>query len=181
MKNLFNIIILFSFFYVNAQDKIIQKYSKISFESLYLKSFQDVKAVNENVTVVLNTKTGEIACLALIKGFRFEVALMEEHFNENYIESTKFPKAIFRGFIGDFVLTKVVLEEKKYKLNGILELHGIKKEMNVVVSINKDMFNRINIKSSFFINNDDHNIIIPNIVKNKISDKISVKLECAFN
>ena len=181
MKNLFNIVVFFSFLYVNAQDKIVQKNSKISFESLYLKSFQDVKAVNENVTVVLNTKTGEFACLALIKGFRFEVALMEEHFNENYIESAKFPKAIFKGFIEGFVLTKIVSEEKNYKLKGILELHGIKKEMNIIVSINKDVFNRINIKSSFFISNNDHNIIIPDVVKNKISDKISVKLETAFN
>ena len=181
MKKIFNIVVLFSFLYVNAQDKIVQKNSKISFESLYLKSFQDVKAVNENVTVVLNTKTGEFACLALIKGFRFEVALMEEHFNENYIESTKFPKAIFKGFIEGFVLTKIVSEEKNYKLKGILELHGIKKEMNIIISINKDVFNRINIKSDFFISNSDHNIIVPDIVKNKISDKISVKLEAAFN
>ena len=181
MKNLFNSLVLFSFLCVNAQDKIIQKNSKISFESLFLRSFQDVKAVNEDVTVVLNTRTGEIACLALIKGFRFEVALMEEHFNENYIESTKFPKAIFRGLIENFVLSKVVLEEKKYNLNGILELHGIKKEMNIIISIRKDVFNRININSNFFINNDDHKIFVPDIVKNKISDKISVTLECAFN
>lgn len=181
MKNLFNIVVFFSFLYVNSQDKIIQKNSKISFESLYLKSFQDVRAVNENVTVVLNTKTGEFACLALIKGFRFEVALMEEHFNENYIESSKFPKAIFKGFIEGFVLSKIASEEKNYTIKGILELHGVRKEMNIIVSIKKDVFNRININSKFFISNNDHKIIIPDIVKNKISDKISVKLETAFN
>ena len=167
--------------FVNAQDKIVQKNAKISFESLIIRSFQDVKAVNENVTAVLNTKTGEFACLAMIRGFRFDVALMEEHFNENYIESDKFPKAVFKGFIENFVLSKITAEEKNYKLKGILELHGIKKEMNIIVAINKFVPNRINISSNFFINNNDHNIIIPDVVKNKISDKISVKLECTFN
>ncbi len=181
MKKLFITILLFNFFFLNGQEKIVQKNANISFESLFLKSFQDVKATNENVTVVLNTKTGEFACLALIKGFRFEVALMEEHFNENYIESIKYPKAIFKGLIEDFDLSKISKEDKNFNVKGVLELHGVKKEMTIVLEISKDFYNRIKIKSNFFISNIDHNIIIPNIVKNKISDKIAVKFESTFN
>ena len=181
MKKLLVLVVLFSFLLLNGQEKLVQKNANISFESLFLKSFQDVKATNENATVVLNTKTGEFACLALIKGFRFEVALMEEHFNENYIESTKFPKAIFKGQIADFDINKISSEYKNFNVKGVLELHGVKKEMTIVLVISKDFYNRIIIKSNFFINNDDHNIIIPNIVKNKISDKIAVKFESIFN
>ncbi len=181
MKKLLITIILFSFFFLNGQEKIVEKNAIISFESLLLKSFQDVKATNENVTVVLNTKTGEFACLALIKGFRFEVALMEEHFNENYLESTKFPKAIFKGLIDDFDFSKISNEYKNFIVKGVLELHGVKKEMTIVLSITKDLYNRIKIKSNFFIKNFDHNIIIPNIVRKKISDQIAVKFESTFN
>jgi YceI-like domain len=180
MKNLFVVLVFIFNLHIFGQEKIVSKNSKIYFESLYIKSFQDVKAVNENVTVVLNLKTGEFACLALIKGFRFEVALMEEHFNENYIESNKFPKCVFSGVIVDFDYKKIYQDEKKYNLKGILELHGKKKEMNIIVKIKKNFFDQINIISDFFVENKDHDIIIPSIVKNKISDKISVNFSCTF-
>ena len=84
-----------------AQTKMFTKSGKISFEAS-VPAFEEVKAKNESVTCVLNPSTGEIASLALIKGFRFKVALMEEHFNENYIESDTYPKAIFKGKIDNF-------------------------------------------------------------------------------
>src|SRR5688572_15543260 len=88
---------------LSAQDKLVTKNGKITFEAS-VPSFEEVKATNAASTFVLNPKTGEFASLALMKGFRFKVALMEEHFNENYIESDKFPKATFRGKIEGFDL-----------------------------------------------------------------------------
>src|SRR5688500_14963512 len=79
---------------VSAQ-KMITKTGKVTFEAS-VPSFEEVKATHDAVTCVLNPATGEIASLALIKGFRFKIALMEEHFNENYIESNKYPKATFK-------------------------------------------------------------------------------------
>ena len=84
-----------------AQDRVITKNGKVTFEAS-VPSFEEVKAKNESVTCVINSQTGEIASLILVKGFRFKTALMEEHFNENYIESDKYPKATFKGKIENY-------------------------------------------------------------------------------
>ena len=75
-----------------SQGKFLTKSGAITFEAS-VPSFEEVKATNDKVTAIINTETSDIAALALVKGFRFKVALMEEHFNENYAESDKFPKA----------------------------------------------------------------------------------------
>src|SRR6478672_4504093 len=84
-----------------AQDKMITKTGKITFEAS-VPAFEEVKGTNTAATCVLNPKTGEIASLALMKSFRFKLALMEEHFNENYVESDTYPKATFKGKIENF-------------------------------------------------------------------------------
>ena len=71
---------------VEAQKKFIDKKGSIKFEASE-KLFEPVEATNESTTAILNADTGEFASLALMKGFRFKNSLMEEHFNENYIES----------------------------------------------------------------------------------------------
>ena len=97
MKKLIFLFVLVS---VNclAQSKYLTKTGTVNFEAS-VPSFEEVKASNNSVTAILNTENGEFAALALVKGFRFKNALMEEHFNENYAESDKYPKAVFRGKI----------------------------------------------------------------------------------
>ena len=119
---LFWILLLITQFSI-AQDKLITKSGTITFEAS-VPSFEEVKAKNSGVSCVINTKTGEIASLALLKGFRFKVALMEEHFNENYVESDKFPKATFKGKIENFDLSKITSTATNYTIKGKLELHG---------------------------------------------------------
>ena len=90
---------------VNAQEKFITKSGVINFEAS-VPSFEEVKAKHQSVSALLKSN-GEFASLALVKGFRFKVALMEEHFNENYAESSKFPKATFKGKIKGFDISKL--------------------------------------------------------------------------
>ena len=78
----------------NAQ-KVFTKNGLVSFFSTT--KMEDIKADNNQVLCVLNTQTGDLQFSLLTKGFHFAKALMEEHFNENYIESSKFPKATFKG------------------------------------------------------------------------------------
>jgi hypothetical protein len=80
---------------VNAQDRYFTKTGKIDFFSNA--SMEDIEAKNKTVTAVLDTKTGAIAFSVQMKGFEFEKALMQEHFNENYVESNKYPKSTFKG------------------------------------------------------------------------------------
>ena len=163
-----------------SQDKIITKTGRIAFESLYLTAFQDVMATNEEVTAVLNPKTGDFACLGLIKGFRFEVRLMEEHFNENYMESDKYPKAVFRGTIQNFDVNKLNGYEREYFIKGTLELHGKSKEMMVISKIKRSNLFGIEISTSFYVLAEDFSIPIPTVVKGKVSSKLKVNADFKF-
>ncbi|WP_026710892.1 YceI family protein [Flavobacterium filum] len=158
-----------------AQDKMITKTGKITFEAS-VPSFEEVKATNESVSCVLNTKTGEIAALALQKFFRFRIALMEEHYNENYVESDKFPKATFKGIIEKFSATNLDKNGKDYTIKGTLELHGKTKEIQITAKISKTD-KGIEIKSDFAVNADDFAIEIPSIVSKKVSKKVNIKLD----
>ena len=156
-----------------AQTKMITKTGKLTFEAS-VPAFEEVKAKNESATVVLNPSTGEIASLALIKGFRFKVALMEEHFNENYMESDSYPKATFKGKIDNFDVSKLTATAKDYTIKGKLEMHGKSKEITIIASIKKSGVG-IDIDSNFTVNTDDFGIDIPSVVSKKVSKKVAVK------
>jgi hypothetical protein len=159
-----------------SQSKKITKVGIVTFEAS-VPSFEEVKATSNSVSCILNTQNGEIAALALMKGFRFKVALMEEHFNENYIESTKYPKAIFKGKIENFDGTKLSEEQKKYTIKGTLELHGEVKKITSIAYIKKTGAT-IEIKNTFEVSSDDFTIKIPKIVSNKVSKRVHIN--CSF-
>ena len=158
-----------------AQTKMITKTGKITFEAS-VPAFEEVKAKNESVTCVLNPSTGEIASLALIKGFRFKVALMEEHFNENYIESDTYPKATFKGKIDNFDVSKLTATAKEFTIKGKMEMHGKSKDITITAKIKKAT-DGIDIDSNFTVNTDDFGIDIPSIVSKKVSKKVAVVLD----
>lgn len=161
-----------------AQTKLVTKTGKITFEAS-VPAFEEVKAKNEAVTCILNPATGEIASLALMKGFRFKVALMEEHFNENYVESDKFPKATFKGKIDNFDLSKLTTVAKEYTIKGKLELHGKTKDIVVTAKIKKTEAG-VEIDAAFSVNTDDFDIEIPSVVSKKLSKKVAVTLDCTL-
>lgn len=158
-----------------AQDKMVTKTGKITFEAS-VPAFEEVKGKNDGVTCVLNAKTGEIASLALMKGFRFKLALMEEHFNENYVESDTYPKSTFKGKIEGFNAAALTDAAKDYTLKGKLELHGKTKEISVPAKIRRTD-SGIEIVCNFTVNASDYDISIPSVVKSKVSNKVSVKTE----
>ncbi|MES2747861.1 MAG: YceI family protein [Bacteroidota bacterium] len=158
-----------------SQDKILTKNGKITFEAS-VPAFEEVKAKNEGVTCVVNTKTGEIASLALMKGFRFKVALMEEHFNENYVESDKYPKSTFKGKIDNFDYAKLTTQGGTYTIKGKLELHGKSKDITITATIKKTS-DGLTLVSNFTINTDDYGIDIPSVVSKKVNKKVAVHLD----
>lgn len=158
-----------------GQDKLITKTGTITFEAS-VPSFEEVKAKNSGASCVVNTKTGEIASLVLMKGFRFKVALMEEHFNENYVESDKYPKATFKGRIENFDISKITSTATNYTIKGKLELHGKVKEISIIAKIRKEK-DGIEIVSDFTVNTDDFNIEIPSVVSKKVAKKVNVRFE----
>ena len=163
---------------VISQEKMIDKSGTIIFEAS-VPSFEEVKATNNSVTFVLNPATGEIASLALMKGFRFKVALMEEHFNENYIESDQYPKAVFKGKIEGFDVNSLTVNPKDFIIKGTLELHGKTKDIIAVAKISKTSLVYI-ISSKFIVNASDYAISIPTVVKSKLTNKVNVQITAVF-
>lgn len=169
------LIIILSSYSFFAQDRMITKTGKITFEAS-VPSFEEVKATNEVVTCVLDTKTGEIGSLILVKGFRFKLALMEEHFNENYLESDDYPKATYKGIIQGFNSNIIGTSPKEFKMKGTLEIHGKSKDIATSVFIKK-VDGGFEIISDFKVNSDDFGIAIPSVVSKKVSKTVTIRTE----
>lgn len=101
---------------------------------------------------------------------------MQEHFNENYIESDQYPKALFKGEIMDFDIDYADSTTKQYAIKGTLEIRGISKAIEPTVQIQR-IGNIMAIHGSFIVLPEDFNIEIPKIVENKIAQKVLVKLD----
>lgn len=155
-----------------SAQKLITKTGNIKFQAS-MPSYEEVAAENKSVSAVLDQSTGDFASLVLIKGFRFKVALMEEHFNENYMESEKFSKATLKGKIEDFDISKITNTPKNFTLKGDLTIHGKTKPLTVIIKISKVM-NGVNAIGSFEVKPEDFDIEIPSLVRKKVADKIKI-------
>lgn len=152
--------------------KYVTKNGVIDFEAS-VPSFEEVKAKNSTVSAILNTETGELASLALIQGFRFKVALMEEHFNENYMESSQFPKAIVKGKIEGLSGEELSEETTTYNFKGSITIHGVEQPLETQVELTKKE-GTIQMTTSFNLKPEDFEIEIPSIVSNKIAGEVTV-------
>ena len=166
----FTILIFLVFSKNFSQNKFITRNGIIEFES-QIETFEPIKAKQNSVTSVFDADTGEIAVLALVKGFRFKNALMEEHFNENYVESDTYPKTTFKGKILDFDINSV---KNKHVMKGTINIHGVDKTYDSIpvdVIIDKT---KIRLQGKFVAPVKDFDIKIPKIVRKKIATDINV-------
>lgn len=169
--------LLFLFFIVSvtkifSQEKYITKSGFVSFFSHTL--VEDIKAENNQVLSIIDTETGEIAIQMLMRSFQFKKELMKEHFNESYVESHKYPKATFRGFIKNIKELDEV--NNKAQIEGTLTVHGKEKVISIAadVSVSKKT---ISIKGNFNVEVADFEIKIPAIVINNIAKIIKVNFD----
>jgi len=145
----------------------------ISFEASEA-TFEPVKAKNNSVTAIINIQTGEMASLALVKEFIFRNALMQEHFNENYAESDSYPKATFKGKVANFNFEEIIESEREYQVSGVLNFHGVDKEISSNMYISKEG-TAIVLRGAFSSMPQDFNIKIPKIVRRKIAKEVKVQ------
>ena len=140
---------------------------------------EDIEAISQSMTSVLNSATGEIAFNIPLRTFQFKKALMQEHFNEKYVESDKYPNATFKGKVNE---TIDWVKEGSYDITatGIINLHGVDKQYTEKgkVTIKEG---KISITSEFKVAVKDHNITIPKIVTTNIAEIIDVKLNAEYN
>lgn len=158
-----------------GQTKKLTKTGKIFFEAS-VPSFEEIKAISENVSCVFDTKTGELNSLALIRGFQFKIALMEEHFNDSFINSDQYPKATFKGVLENFNINTLDSNPKVYKLRGKIKIKGKIKEIVTTARLKK-INDEIEIATNFSLNTDDFGIEIPSILEKKISKNVNIKAD----
>lgn len=155
----------------NAQGKYLTKTGYVSFYSHSI--VEDIKAENTQVLCVFDEETGKITIKMLMRSFQFEKALMQEHFNENYIESEKYPKASFVGKIVNY--TPLKEGANTVMIKGKLKIHGQEKEIQEEATIIKSD-DEINLSGNFMVNVADFDIKIPSVVKKNIAEKIKVNV-----
>lgn len=161
-----------------AQNRYFTKTGHIDFFSHT--AMEDIKGVNDQVTSFLDIGTGDMVFSVLNRSFQFAKPLMQEHFNENYMESEKFPKASFDGKIVDLKSIDFAKSGKyPVKVAGKLTIHGVTKDMEAagVLTIDKD---KINGESVFPINPEDYGIKIPGVVRQNIAESMKVTVQMNY-
>ena len=164
---------------VSAQERLLTRNGSISFYSKT--SLEEIEAHTQTAASVMDKKTGRVEFSVLIKSFSFEKALMQEHFNENYLESDRFPKSVFKGSIDD--ISKIDFnKEGKYTvtLAGQLTVHGETKTLatTATFTIQKET---VLATAEFLINLADYKIQIPALVKDKISKTIKIAVNLKYD
>lgn len=158
-----------------GQGKYLANDGKISFYSHT--AIEDIAADNDNVSSVIDAASGEVAVIVMMTAFQFEKKLMQEHFNENYVESEKYPKATFNGKI--LSNSEVDYTSKgKYpvKVEGDMLIHGVKR--NIVVDGSIEVIKEgIVVRAKFLLNPEDYNIKIPRVVRKNIAEKLEISIE----
>ena len=139
------------------------------------KAFEPIEAINSSTTVLLDTNNGNIVSQVFMAGFQFKNALMQEHFNENYMNTHQYPKATFKGNLINFSLENLNSDER-FELSGTLSVRGIEKSIETTVYA-KEENNRIYVSGMFFVSPQDFKIKIPSIVRDKIANQIQIKID----
>lgn len=177
-KTILLLTLCLGFLSLQAQDKFFTRTGHITFFSEA--PLENIEASNHQVTSILNVKTGDLVFSVLMKGFEFEKALMQEHFNETYVESHKFPKTQFKGKIDNF--SEIDLSKDgtyPVKVSGEIDMHGVKKNYSADGELVKSG-DKIEAKSKFKIKVTDHGVKIPAGKMDNIAETVDVTVEMNY-
>jgi len=171
------LIILVALFLTGTTGAYSQLYStRTGFIGFYSKTaLEDIKGENNQVYAVIDAGKKNIAFQALLKGFIFPKELMQEHFNENYVESDKYPKTTFTGtYTGEVPLNKDGIYNVTVK--GSLTLHNVTKTIEEPATL-EVKGGKLSGKSDFKLKPEDFNISIPSLVRDKIAKEVTVHIQ----
>jgi hypothetical protein len=161
-----------------AQERLLCRNASVKFSSKM--PLEDIEAVNNQGLSVIDLASGNIEFSVLLKGFIFPNALMQEHFNENYVESNKYPRAQFKGKIQSIpVIDLTKNADYNFTLKGTMLLHGQSKEMTTQAQLHVKE-DKVTGESIFDIVLEDYAIEIPKLVKDKIAKKISINVKAIY-
>lgn len=174
-----SMVALFTIAETSAQTKLIDRQGKASFFSEA--PVENIEAHSNEAMSVLDLEKGEIVATIEMKSFDFKKSLMQEHFNENYVESEKFPKAIFKGRIMDFDQIDFTRDGKTTaNISGELTIHGVTQPLECSAEFIKKGTN-LDGTTSFPIKVADFDIDIPKIVFYNIAEIVEVKIAFSYH
>lgn len=140
-----------------------------------------IKAKNQTVASILNPETGEVVASTTVRSFKFHEALVEEHFNENYMESHKYPKSVFKGKITNNSEIDYTMDGTyTVQIEGELSMHGV---TNPVTTSGKIIVSKgkISANTEFLVSLASYNIEVEPKYKDRIKDEIKLKVNFDYN
>ena len=142
-------------------------------------AFEPIKASNNNTVSIIDSSDGQIAAVILISEFDFRLGLMQEHFNENYLESNVYPKSTFEGQIKNFSLEELNQDFKEHEIEGVLTIKGVNNKISTKAKIRK-IDEKIELTSGFSVMLSDYKVKIPKIVFKKIDEEVKINLNFVY-
>lgn len=156
-----------------------QKYSLEKSKVVFFSeaAIENIEATNTKSASIFNVTTSEIVFSIPIAEFEFEKALMKEHFNETYLESEKYPKALFQGKLSGYNSQSSALQS----VNGIgkLTIHGVTREVEIPGSV-ETIDGKLIAKSKFMIHLKDYKVKIPKLLWQNIAEDVEVTVEFIY-
>ncbi|WP_187262972.1 YceI family protein [Pontibacter beigongshangensis] len=161
-----------------AQERYFTKTGHISFFSKA--PLEDIVAHNREVVSLVDFKTGEMVFTVPMRAFQFRKSLMQQHFNENYIESDKYPKAYFRGKVNNIAAVNLAADNTyKVLVEGTLTIHGVAKPIRTEGTF-QVKGGQVTGRSTFTVAPADYDITIPLLVREHIAKTIDITVDMLY-
>lgn len=171
MRNLLFLALLLIFaLNLQSQQTYLTREGKITFNAST--PLEDIRAENQQVNAIWIPEEGALALLLLIEDFSFRSALMQEHFNENYMESERFPKATFQGTLSPMTLLSQSLPYSG-TVEGELTIHGVSRRVSSQISLSQTS-DGVRLETTFKVRPEDHKIEVPRLMFKKIAQEVEV-------
>jgi len=178
LKKLIIAVFAFSYLSIVHAQKYYSRNGEISFHAST--PLETIDPVSNSASTVLDLESGKVQWAVLVKSFKFHKALMQEHFNENYMESSKIPKATYSGVIEN-IESLDINKDGTYELivKGALIIHGVEKTVTSPVQfvVNNG---KLSASSSLKVNSADFKIDIPSVVRDKIAKVITINIKADY-
>ena len=159
---------------VSYSQKMMTRTGEIKFDATVPGAMDEVIGNNKTVSSIYDKETAKLVVQGMVKSFKFKSPLMEEHFNENYMESDKFPKTSFDG--------KIIGYDGKtgsYDVEGDLTIHGVTNKVKTKMTLSNDG-TKLVMAGSFIIKLIDFKIVVPALAKKTLAETAKISLKLPF-
>ncbi|GIV34778.1 MAG: hypothetical protein KatS3mg031_2313 [Chitinophagales bacterium] len=179
MRNLLTIVLFTALSLSSHAQKYFTKTGHIWFYSHA--PLEDIEAHNYQVSSIMDAQSGEVVFKVTMTGFQFPNALMQEHFNEKYVESDKFPESVFKGKVTNIAEVDFSKNDTfKVQVEGELTIHGVTRPIKAEGTLTPRE-GKVHVESLFQIAVADYNIKIPAAVKDNIAKIIDIHVEVLYD